>query len=376
VFASRKQTAALVVALAWLTPSQAEGVDFPLLPALKTELATESLLLEVARDGDRLLVGGEQGHILWSDDDGQSWTQGDVPISLAVTSVAFAGGGHAWATAHEGYLLHSADNGASWEVRLSGSDVARLSVGGLEQKIALLEEAVANATPETREDAEWALDDAHFTLDEARAAIDEGMTSPLLKVWFADENEGFVLGAYGTFLHTTDGGDTWASEGYRLDNPDNYHYYGIARSAAGTLLLAGEAGTLLRSLDNGVEWERIEISYPGSYFGAVAPSDGSLLIFGLRGNAFRSTDEGATWVPVDTGDQRTLMGGTAGDDGTVILTGSAGAVLRSADAGATFDVIPTTGNLVFSDVITAADGRTLLVGFGGISVLGEASDDE
>jgi photosystem II stability/assembly factor-like uncharacterized protein len=373
--AAAARAAVLVCASGWLAASQASTVDFPLLPALKTELAIESLLLDITRNGDRLLVVGEQGNILWSDDNGQSWTQADVPVSLAITSVTFAGPGRAWATAHDGFLLRSTDNGASWEVKLSGSDVATLSVGALETQIEALRSAVDTATPETLEEAEWALDDGLFALDEATEAIDEGMNSPMLKVWFADDNIGYALGAYGVFLRTADGGETWVADSSRLDNPDKYHLYAFTRSSAGTLLIAGEAGTLLRSLDNGNQWERLESPYAGSFFGSVATSDGSLLIFGLRGNVFRSTDEGVSWAAVDTRDQRTLMCGAASNDGSVVLAGAAGVVLESRDAGVSFRVVPTEGNRVYSGVSLAPDGSIQLVGFGGVSAVARNSDE-
>lgn len=369
------RAAALICAIGWLSVGQASTVEFPLLPALKSELAMESLLLDIARNGDRLLVGGEQGNILYSDDGGQSWTQADVPVSLAITSVTFGRQGEAWATAHDAYLLHSSDNGANWEIKLSGSDVAKLSVGALEAHIEVLRTAVEDAAPEAREDAEWALDEGLFALEEATAAIDEGMTTPLLDVWFANADTGFALGAYGVFLRTEDGGKSWSAHSNRLDNPDKYHLYSIARSSAGTLLIAGEAGTLLRSLDNGDEWQRVESPYAGSFFGSVAASDGSLLIFGLRGNVFRSTDEGLSWIDIDTHDQRTLMCGTVSEDGSVILAGSAGAVLESSDAGVSFNAVPTEGNRVYSGVILSEDGRILLVGFGGISAVARNSHE-
>lgn len=361
----------LVMATAWLGMSHAWSTEFAMLPSLKTELAQEGLLLDIARSADdRLLVGGELGRILYSDDDGQTWTQADVPVSLTITSVAFAGGqGEAWATAHDGFLLHSQDAGATWQVKLSGADVAKLSVVAIEERIEAQRAEIDAAAPEDREDLEWALDDSLFALEEATAAIDEGMTSPMLSVWFANDSEGYALGAYGVFLHTVDGGESWKMESNRLDNPDKYHLYSIARSNAGTLLVAGEAGTLLRSEDNGGNWERIEAIYAGSFFGAVAPNDGSLLIFGLRGNVFRSTDEGVSWERVRTGDQRTLMCGTVANDGTVILAGSAGVILMSDDNGGSFRNVPTEGSRVYGAVSAASDGRLLMAGFSGISFI-------
>ena len=377
MFASRRQAprtvasyaAVLLCVFGGFATSAIGETDYALLPALKTDLALEGLLLDIAHDGERLVVVGEAGHILFSDDNGLSWVHADVPVSLAITAVAFAGPEQVWATAHHGYLLRSTDSGTSWQVKLTGSDVARLSVGAIERRVAELQVMVDKAPPDAREELEWVLDDAMFALDEATAAIDEGMATPLLNVWFANDVDGYALGAYGVFLRTRDGGDTWTVEGSRLENPDNNHLYDIARTSSGTVIVVGEAGTLLRSPDDGNTWERVDALYAGSYFGAVAASDDSLVIYGLRGNVFRSADQGVTWARVETGDLRTIMCGTAGDDGTVILAGAAGAVLRSHDGGATFSVIPTEGNKVYSGVTVAPDGRVLLVGFGGISIV-------
>lgn len=382
VFASRRpitrtavaRAAVLLFSCGWLG-ANAEPVEFSLLPAVESERAVNGLMLEAARHGDRIVAVGEQGRALWSNDNGQSWTQAEVPVSLALTSVSFAGDGSAWATAHDGHLLHSVDKGETWTVKLSGSDVARLSVGAIEAQVARLEANLETAGDDTFEDVQWALDEATFALEEALLAVDEGMTTPLLKVWF-DGDLGYALGAYNVFLQSSDGGAAWQAHGDRLDNPDKYHLYAMARSSAGTLLVAGEAGTLLRSLDSGDTWERIETPYPGSFFGAVGTADGSLLIFGLRGNVFRSTDEGASWVAVATSDNRTLMCGSASDDGTVVLAGAAGALLYSNDNGASFSAVPTEGNRVYSGVLPMPDGRILLVGFGGISSLtAERGDD-
>ena len=382
VFASRRfvnrtaaaRAAVLLFVCGWLG-AHAEPVEFSLLPAVQSERSATGLMLEAARHGDRVVAVGEQGRALWSDDNGQSWNQADVPVSLALTSVTFASDGTAWATAHDGHVLQSVDKGETWTVKLSGSAVASLSVGAIEAQVARLEAELETASDDTFEDVQWALDEATFALEEALLAVDEGMTTPLLKVWF-DGDLGYALGAYNLFLQTSDSGATWEAHGDRLDNPDKYHLYAMARSSNGTLLVAGEAGTLLRSLDNGVSWERVETPYPGSFFGAVGAADGSLLIFGLRGNVFRSTDEGANWTAIATGDNRTLMCGAATDDGTVVLAGAAGALLYSNDSGASFSAVPTEGNRVYSDVLPLPDGRIMLVGFGGISTLtAERGDD-
>ena len=349
--------------------SEGKPTRFQMLPALETDAAaSESLILDAATDDQRTLIVGEQGHVLYSDDNGISWTHAQVPVSLSMTAVTFCGVNCAWVAGHDGILLRSTDRGESWQTNFTGTDIARLSADAAEATIRQLQAEIEQASPDEIPDLEWELEDAQFAFDDASAALESGVTMPLLDVWFENERHGFALGAYGIMLQTRDGGSTWSLISDRLDNPDDFHLYGIARSAAGTLLVTGEAGTLLRSRNDGESWERLDAPYQGSFFGIVAARDGSLIAFGLRGNVFRSTDEGDTWSAVETDDQRTLLSGMTRSDGTIVLVGSAGAVLASNDHGATFHALPTSGNRVYSGVTETPDEKIMLVGFGGVSI--------
>ena len=377
-----KRRIALQVALilfgvvGYVVTSESETIRFQMLPALQTEAASDGLILDATTDGQRALIVGEQGHILYSDDNGTSWTHAQVPVSLAITAVTFCGSNCAWATAHDGVLLRSTDHGQSWQTKLTGVDIARLSADAAETMVEQLQAEIEQAAPDSLEELEWALEDAQFAFEDASASIDDGVTSPLLDVWFENERSGYALGAYGILLHTRDGGSTWHLISDRLDNPDKYHLYGIARSVSGTLVVAGEAGTLLRSTDGGENWDRLTSPYQGSFFGIVAAHDGGLLTFGLRGNVFRSTDDGDTWSAIATGDERTLLSGVTQSDGTIVLAGSAGAVLASTDHGASFKAVPTSGNRVYSGVTQTVGGKIMLVGFGGVSIIDGVNSHE
>ncbi|MDH3990186.1 MAG: YCF48-related protein [Gammaproteobacteria bacterium] len=348
--------------------SEGRSTRFQMLPALPTEAASDSLILDAVTEGQRTLIAGEQGHILYSDDNGTSWTHAQVPVSLSITAVTFCGVNCAWVAGHDGILLRSTDRGESWQTNFTGTDIARLSADAAEATIRQLEAEIEQASPDEIPDLEWELEDAQFALDDASAALEDGVAMPLLDIWFRDERNGFALGAYGIMLQTRDGGSTWSLISDRLDNPDDFHLYGIARSASGTLLVAGEAGTLLRSRDDGESWDRPDAPYQGSFFGIVAARDGGFIAFGLRGNVFRSTDEGDSWMAVETGDERTLLSGMTRSDGTIVLVGSAGAVLASNDNGTSFETLSTSGNRVYSGVTETPDGKIMLVGFGGVSI--------
>ena len=306
---------------------------------------------------------------------GASWTHAEVPVSLMFTALAFPTPERGWTVGHEAIVLTSQDGGKAWSVALSGKAIAALQVEAARDAIVAAEAALEAAPEEEREDALWALDDARFALEDAELAIDEGIPHPALDVWFESPERGYVLGAYGLLLATTDGGINWTLHSKRLDNPDGYHLYGIARSASGALVIAGEAGGLHRSRDDGMSWERLEPPYAGSFFGILATADGSLLIFGLRGNIFRSEDDGETWTSIDAPGESTLFGGRVLSGGRIVLVGAAGTVLESRDGGLSFGTLGVDGRSARNAVAENAAGDLVLAGFGGVRVI-EKGDDQ
>ena len=124
--------------------------------------AAQSLLLDIAQAGPRLVAVGERGHILYSDDDGQSWRQARVPTTQMLTSVCFINPGHGWAAGHDGIILVTDDGGETWRVQRNG--IAAQEQTNLEKREAALaevqrlERAAAAASPDERVALEAALE--------------------------------------------------------------------------------------------------------------------------------------------------------------------------------------------------------------------------
>ncbi|MEO0997533.1 MAG: YCF48-related protein, partial [Pseudomonadota bacterium] len=322
----------LAAAVAWGSNTAAEPTR---LPSIDSSLAPSSLLVDIARAGERLVAVGEYGHIVYSDDGGATWANARVPVSVMLTAVHFPTAERGFAVGHDGFVLATADAGESWRISVDSRRLAELQVAAAERSIARLQ-ALLDATPDDdpeREDVVFEFENAEFDLEDAEALLDTGIKSPLLDVHFVDERNGFAAGGYGVLLQTATGGETWALISDRLDNPDRNHLYSLARSSAGDLFIAGEAGVLFRSADDGQSWSRLSAGYDGSLFGVVAGGDDALIAFGLRGRLFRSTDRGDTWSSVDSANRSTMMGGRRLADGRIALVGAGGAILVSVDDG-------------------------------------------
>jgi len=336
-------------------------------PSRPTLLAPENLLNDADRAGQRIVAAGERGHIIFSDDSGETWVQSQVPVSLTLTGIDFGSETHGWAVGHSGVVLATENAGESWDLQLTGVDAAKLAIETRKEEIEAMEARIEEAPEEELDDLEWALDDLIFSLENMEADLDIGPVNPFLDVWFENETHGFVVGAYGMFLRTTDGGETWRDWGVNLDNPRSFHLNSITRITGGGLVVAGEAGQIFVSADNGDTWETRESPYEGSLFGALGTGNANeILVFGLRGNTFKSTDFGRSWTVVPNEGGTTLNNGAVAEDGRITLVGNSGAVLMSSDGGESFSPYFRNDREGVMDVVPLSGTDLLILGEGGV----------
>ena len=263
-----------------------EDYDVRLAPAFTGPQVTSAHFNAAERAGDRIVVAGQSGIILYSDDEAATWKQAEVPVSLALTGVAFADELNGWAVGHDLLILHTIDGGESWEVQ-------------------------------------------HF---------DPEMDMPLLDVWFRDTREGFAIGSRGYVFHTTDGGKQWdLTEVFTNDDlvPDA-HLFSMTATKSGNLFMTAEVGALFRSEDDGQTWEQLESPYHGSFFGVAYPCEKRLVAYAMLGNAAVSDDGGQTWHRNDFPVKRSMLNSWELDDGTLVVMGLAGRIVVSKDCGQTF----------------------------------------
>ncbi|WP_257225625.1 YCF48-related protein [Pseudomonas sp. ICMP22404] len=321
----------------------AQPVGLPVQPSVTSAMAAKSVMLSVARAGQRLVAVGERGFIVVSDDNGGSWRQVSSPVSMTLVKVRFFDDLEGWVVGHAGVVLHSRDGGLSWEKQLDGVLAADIE----------LQEAKQGT--EAAGDAEKAQE----RLAQAQQLVDDGPDKPFLDLLFLDAKNGIVVGAYGLAFVTHDGGLSWQSIRSRIENPNGLHLYSI--EWVGTdLFIAGEQGTLLRSSDEGKTFESLASPYEGTTFGLQSTNAGSILAFGLRGKAFESKDRGDTWQRLDTLQPVTLTSGLRLEDGAVLLADESGRVLRFEQGSTKASVLKITQPSYFTGMAQAANGSLII----------------
>jgi photosystem II stability/assembly factor-like uncharacterized protein len=360
---------------AWLLlPGLTHAAVAAVEPALMLPRAQNSLLLDVARAGDRLVAVGERGHVLYSDDSGRTWTQARVPVSVLLTAVWFADATRGWAVGHDGMIIATRDGGVNWELQRDGI-AAQEALNRESLEAARRAAAAAQGGAAGAPDAAQALAALEEEEDRSSQPV---YAPPLMDVWFADADTGIALGAYGSYLRTSDGGRNWIHDKTRIDNPDDLHYYAIASGGAGRLLIVGESGSVFRSRDGGASWEQLARAYEGTLFGALAFTPGdTVCVFGLQGTVLVSRDFGDTWQRLHSPTESVLAGGTITNDGEALIVGNVGTILAAHVATGELE---DRGRASLRDnlagVIRAPDGSLVVIGQGGVIRIpaGEAAD--
>lgn len=322
-----------------------DALDRPALPARD---AAHAVLLAAASAGPRIVAVGERGIVVLSDDDGKSWRQARVPVSVTLTALRFADAKNGFAVGHGGTVLATTDGGQTWTRRLDGRRIAALA----------------------RQAAQASGDAA--ALQEAQRLHDDGPDKPLLDLWVFDARRVLVVGAYGLAFETGDGGQTWTPWMARLPNPKGLHLYSV-RAQGESLLLAGEQGLVLHSADGGAHWQSLTLPYKGSFFTAEMPAARTWVVAGLRGNAWRTQDGGATWQALSVALPVSITGSALGPAGALWFVNQAGFVM-AARAGVLVPLhrapLPPLNGL-----LALANGRLLALSVQGVLPVAAAKED-
>ena len=236
-------------------------------PATHFDHVEKTAFLALHRLSDRIVAVGERGVIAFTDDSGLSWQQANVPISALITAIYFPEDSEGWAVGHSGSILHSKDRGQTWQLQLDGRKVNELLLQTAKDNLQRLKIELEQANESERLDYQYAVEDAEFAMSNAEYDAELGPANPFLDVLFLNKKKGFAIGAYGLFVMTNDGGKTWESIAGRLENFDRYHLNALTQLNGGAIIIAGEAGTLFVSYDQGDHWETLYGPYQGSFLG-------------------------------------------------------------------------------------------------------------
>ncbi|RTE64527.1 hypothetical protein EH243_17055 [Amphritea opalescens] len=348
-----------------LISSQVWAVIDPLQDrAPQSERAQQGLLLDITQAAERLVTVGERGHILYSDDQGQHWQQAQVPVRVTLTAVDFATAQLGWVVGHDGVILATQDGGVSWQKQLDGYQANQAIEDELKRLLALSD------NERLEQGVQYQTEELEYLLEDAQLFSEEGASRPFLDVQFLDERQGFAVGAYGLIFRTVDGGEHWQPWVANLANPDNFHINALTQGRD-ELYMAGEAGSIYRSDDQGLSWSTLTSPYDGPFFGVAVtqtPSgEESVVVYGLRGHAFISSDRGDHWSELDVDSDAAVLGVSQINGNRIVLLTNGGELYQFSDDGELKGRGLTQDRSALSSGLMATSDDLLLVGVNGMT---------
>ena len=291
--------------------------------AVVSNQVTTTLLLDTYDTGSRIVAIGWRGHIVISDDRGQSWKQVIADTRFLLSAVTFASDKKGWAVGHNSTILHTNDGGLTW----------------------------------------------------VKQYEDLTLMKALFDVWFLDENIGWAVGSLGLVMHTEDGGKSWQNISEALNNPDQYHYYGIAGNKQGTLYIVGErdatleGGLIFQSTDTGKSWKQLGSASPGTLFGvSISPNQSTMYVYGILGNLYRSTNLGQSFEKIPLPTRETVTNLEFIDDNNIIAVGAKGLIATS-ENGIDFSNRFDRARNDFTSVLPLDQQKAIVTGPKGVSII-------
>ena len=244
-------------------------------------------------------VAGDLGRVFRTEDGGKTWLRQDTGGRRPFFSISCVDDQHVWTSTTDGSIFATTDGGKTWS----------------EQQ-----------TPVERN---------------------------LLQVRFANPKRGTAVGDFGQVVHTEDGGQTWVDVGlpedFKLPDmaldmgvaPNDALLYGISYADENNVWVSGEFGTIIKSSDGGQTWTQQETGLESTIFGISMTDAMNGMAVGIDSVILATNDGGETWKPVrgPFRERPYYDVQISGKNGWIV--GGRGTLLKSSDGGATWEVFDT-----------------------------------
>lgn len=245
-------------------------------------------------DSDKGWIAGNKGTILYTTDGGKNWNIEKNSIKSNIYGIYFIDKNRGWIVGEKGLIFYTENGGITpWYKHLIGGSKT------------------------------WKKQDS-------------GITTALYDVHFTDENNGWIVGEFGTILYTKDGGNIWKKKDtlrglLAINFPDKEK--GWAVGEMGTILHTDDGGNTWNSQDSGTKAYLTDLHFINQKNGWAV--GGNL----ENGATILCTDDGGnTWSKQECGVLTPLMGIYFSDENNGWITGYNGIILHTKNGGKNWEI--------------------------------------
>jgi photosystem II stability/assembly factor-like uncharacterized protein len=272
------------------------------------EKALPERLLGIANKEDVIVIVGEDGRLLRSLDNGNTWKPSWMPLRETMRAALFTKDGTLWVAGDNTRAFYSKDNGETWTISwlpkpLTVNRIFETQSGGLYM-------ACPRGTLFYSSDQKtW----SELSLPKTPQVF--------FDVWTAPSGAIYISGSDGYIAKSTDG-----REWKRVKLESRADLLSIYAKSEDELYVAGEKGTILFSANQGRSWERKKTNTATNFTKIIAAPNGSLVALGYNGEIFSSVD-GNTWEKTQSPTRQPIHNATATKEGAFAIGGE-GLILK------------------------------------------------
>jgi photosystem II stability/assembly factor-like uncharacterized protein len=291
-------------------------------------------IFSVASAGPRRWIAvGSKGLILHSDDDGETWNRAVLKVrsdqesvlfqDFDVYSVRFTGDFKAgWIGGENGLIFYSDSHGSTWQRRSASGfnkNIFRVAPIDALRACAVGPDAALLCTSDAGKHWEARAVDRHIDLYDVTFAGDQG----------------WAVGSFNTILHTSDGGQSWQLQAGGYDKErllDEQALFAVTFNGSNRGEVAGLAGKILVTDDGGHSWRSDSDGGARPSLFAVSGVWPSIWAAGKHGAILRHSDSSG-WKAIELQGSHQDITDLAGADNTALAVGLHGTILRTGDGG-------------------------------------------
>lgn len=146
------------------------------------------------------------------------------------------------------------------------------------------------------------------------------------------DNSAWIVGYYGTILHSSDRGQTWRLQ----PSPTRSALFNVRFVSPLKGWIGGSYGAVLRTTDGGRSWNRQSVESAEHLFAAYWLDENHGWMAGSRGQTLRTEDGGRSWGNLVLPGDFTFNGLAFVDDSRGWLAGEFGVIFHTRDGGKTW----------------------------------------
>ena len=231
-------------------------------------------------------------------------------------------------------------NAQGWKPKVSGTQNNLLSVSLVDNNIGYISGSLGTILKTTDGGDIWTKQNS-------------GIDQDLFEISFINADKGFAVGTGNNVLSTKDGGETWNV--LNISGTDFSFYYRniwFLNDNVGFITggQAGNQGVILKTLDAGNTWTKLEPNSGSAIYGIFFTSPTTGYYSNFQGEIKKTENGGETWNLLSSGVTTTVYALHFTSNLEGYACGEKGVLLKTTDAGETWNLLNSNTTDVFTDM--------------------------